>query len=160
MDREELKKLLANLYYDLKSSNEEILKKYFLFNMTKKDRDEYYKKIFIDENLPTNVINYEKDMITKDIDFEFLDRFVQGLDEYIKSQESELNSVIIKQQNAVKLFREIISLPSPMSEVLYLTYFKKMNHKEVMASLYMSRPTYFRTKRTAISLLLKKIIAE
>lgn len=157
MKRNELKKRLDNLYDDLNNSNDEILKKYYLFDMSKNDREEYFRKIYIDECLPTRVMNYDRDRIDKDFDYDVFDRFISSIDEYIVAQEEELNKIIANHQNAVILFREVINLPSPMSDILYLSYFKQMSTKEIMSKLYMSRPTYFRTKRAAITLLLSKI---
>lgn len=160
MNRDDLKKRLNSLYDNLRYSNEEILSKYYLLNLSKNDRDEYFKKIFFNDYLPTKVINYSKDKVNQDIDLEILDKFVSGIDDYVRNQEIELNRVIVNHQTAVKIFREIISLPSPMSDLLYLTYFKKYKSSQVMAKLFLSRPTYFRTKRIAINMLLNKLNIE
>lgn len=153
ISRKDLKKSLMNLYEDLNNSTNSIVHKLILYNMTKEDRYKYYRNMYLKDFLPTQVVDYKKPFISSDFDLEIYDRFIDNLDAYIESQEKSLNDLICKHQRAVKIFRLIITLPSPMSDVLYLTYFKQMPIPDVMSTLYMSRPTYFRNKRNAINLI-------
>ena len=151
---EELKEYLFNLSNDLDNSTNEMVSRLFLYKMTKEDRYKYFSNMYLKDNLPTKVTNYDSSFISKDFDLEIYDRFLDNLDDYVRSQEKQLDELIVRHQMAVKIFRLIITLPYPICDIMYLTYFKNRNVSDIVSTLFISRPTYFRLKRKGFNMLL------
>lgn len=160
MNREELIITLDNLYETMRTFSSDISSNYKLYCMSKEDREEYYREAYIKDNELVEVVDYSRIVVEKDYDLGIMDKLVGSMNQYIEMQENKLNNTIIRYQNAVKVFKAIVDLPTPMSDVLYLTYFKKMNANEISKCIFISRASYFRIKRTAIALLLSNISFE
>lgn len=161
----ELKCRLNNLDLDLRCSNESIIKQLVLYSMTRKDREHMLRELYDLDYLPVRISNldsnvYHSKICDPKIDAERFEKYLTGFDEYLKRQEKAIDSMIYNNRVAVKLFRILISLEAPDSDVLYLTYFKKLSVDEVCGILFISRPSYFRAKKHALKRLLDKYNAD
>ena len=148
---------LNHLFYDLRCSNRDLLGKLYLYNLTEKDRREILKQMYETDYLPVKVNKVSKQFCREGISVELMDEFIDGFDKYLKSQEYEIDKFIRNNQIAVKIFLHILELDPPECNVLYLLFFKKMPPQSVIESLYMSRSTLFRLRRSATANLLAAI---
>ena len=162
MNLKQLKCILDNLFIDLHCPNEDVLKRLAFYNMTKRDREFILRKLYDDYNLPTKVSTtysgvYSSDKFDPDVEHAIYEKYINGFDEYLKKQEKTIEQIIKNNQTAVRIFRHIIALETPYSDILYLTYYRKYDIETITNILYISRPTYFRLKKKALIKLLEKI---
>ena len=156
MTMEELNYRLRHMYYDLRCSNVELLKKLLLYGATKKDREEIFRQMYDLDYLPVKVNNLGESF-QEDTDMECFDNYVQGFEEYLRQQEMEIDLFIRNNQIAVNIFLHLIRLKSPYSDVLYLLYFKNVDAKDVKCTMFLSRPSFYRVKKNAMIELLNSI---
>ena len=102
-------------------------------------------------NKITNKINQDR------CDIELFEKYLEGFDKYLKSQQHEIDEVVKNNQIAVRIFLHILELEGQKSNVMYLLYYKKMNIEMAMESLYMSKSSFFRLKRAAFADLYERV---
>ena len=76
--------------------------------------------------------------------------FSEGYTEFVAKLESAYINILEKRRGAVDLFSKMVSLPFPEARILFLTYYKNMSPEEIRDCLYISRATYYRSKKAAI----------
>ncbi|MCR4688462.1 MAG: DUF1492 domain-containing protein [Saccharofermentans sp.] len=76
--------------------------------------------------------------------------FSEGYDEFVARLENTYRAALIKRRDAVDLFSKMVSLPFPEARLLFMTYYKRMSPEDIRKKLFISRATYFRSKRAAI----------
>ena len=151
MLKENLANRLNNLFYDLRCSNRDLLVKLFMYNLTSEDREAVLREMYESDFLPIKV-NKITDNITQDrCDMDLVEKYLQGFDKYLKSQQREIDEVIRNNQIAVRIFLHILELEGQKCNVMYLLYYRKMDVDKAMKSLYMSKSSFFRLKRAAFA---------
>ena len=151
MLKENLAHRLNNLFYDLRCSNRDLLVKLFMYNLTSKDREEVIREMYESDFLPIKVNKITSKINQDRCDIELFEKYLEGFDKYLKSQQHEIDEVVKNNQIAVRIFLHILELEGQKSNVMYLLYYKKMNIETTMESLYMSKSSFFRLKRAAFA---------
>lgn len=154
---DELKMRLCNLVLDLSCDYDKFQKYVYISSLSQKDRTEYFKDMYMKDQMPVKIVDFDRAYVKRDHSFEFYDNFIMGLDEYIKREERIVDETLNNYYIANKIFRCILEIKSPESDILYLLYLKKISNKEAMSRLYISKPTYYRMKQKGMSILLSKI---
>ena len=120
------------------------------------------RKLYDNCNLPIKISTpfsdvYSSDKFNPDVEHAIYEKYINGFDEYLKNQEKTIEQIIKNNQTAVRIFRHIIALEAPYSDLLYLTYYRKYDVETITSILYISRPTYFRLRKKALYKLLEKL---
>ncbi len=157
MLKENLAHRLNNLFYDLRCSNRDLLVKLFMYNLTSKDREEVIREMYESDFLPIKVNKITNKINQDRCDIELFEKYLEGFDKYLKSQQHEIDEVVKNNQIAVRIFLHILELEGQKSNVMYLLYYKKMNIEMAMESLYMSKSSFFRLKRAAFADLYERV---
>ena len=160
MTHTELKYRLENLYIDLRCSNEEIIRKLVMFDITGKEREKILRELYDKENIDIKTNDLTRDNNNPDkhdprIDARIYEKYITGFDDYLKAQQMQIDTLIENNRIAVKLIKYIICLKDKRCDILFFRYFRKMSTKQIMLCMFLSRPTYYGIKRKAINDLLE-----
>lgn len=79
-----------------------------------------------------------------------------GLDEFLSNLNSEYDRLIRSSSAAVSLYSNIIALPEEYAKVLLLTFYYEEPVDSVRNIMFISRASYYRYKKEAITLLAYK----
>jgi len=79
-----------------------------------------------------------------------------GFDEFLSNLNSEYDRLIRSSSAAVSLYSNIIALPDEYAKVLLLTFYYEESVDTIRNIMFISRASYYRYKREAITLLAYK----
>ncbi len=158
MDNKELIERLKNLYADLYSTEPEAEALFqelcHLYKGNNENLMDEYAKLFAPvKTTPESVPGSGNpvDMTQLMIDFS------EGYSEFVTRLEGTYRDVLKRRKSAVDLFSKMVSLPFPEARILFMTYYKKMDQEQILKSLFISRSTYYRSKKAALGSLQRMI---
>lgn len=157
MHEETLKAKLKTMYVDLTFTSKEANMLVGLLTDSVDDREQILKHLYFGENAPVKVLSFENEPRGKgDITEEVID-LCMGYDRYSRNISREVYNLLDRHNRALKLFINMMSLPYPFAQILYLRYFKDMTVDEIRSETYLSKSGFYRKYEKAMSLLLDKM---
>ena len=76
--------------------------------------------------------------------------FSEGYEKFIKSLGDEYVNYMIRRRSAAILLSKIMTLPYPVSKIMYMRYFKEKSDLEIAANMFFSRATFYRLHKSGI----------
>jgi len=157
MHEETLRIRLKSLSKDLSISSEEANLLLGLLTDSVDDKEELLKHLYFSENSPVKVLNTVSEPHGQgDITEEVID-VCMGYDKYVKSLGREAYNLLDKHNKALRLFIDLITLPYPYSQILYLKDYKKLTVDEICVEMYLSKSSFYRKYERSFTLLLEKV---
>ncbi|MCQ2516782.1 MAG: hypothetical protein MJ094_07965 [Saccharofermentans sp.] len=157
MQEESLKAKLKTMKMDLTFTSKEAIMLIGLLTDGIEDKEEFLKHVYFSEHAPVKVLN--SDFLPSgqgDATAEIIDVSL-GYDHYYKSIVREAYNLLDKHNRAFNLFINMLELPYPYSQLLYLKYFKTHPVDEICSLMYISKSGFYRKYQRAASLLLDKM---
>ena len=152
-----LKDRLKNISRDMTYETEKYANRKISLGSSYEDRRRFAMELYAEENAPVRTTPPDSikrtDMLP---DQNFLE-FTIGFELYFRQFEEDMAEVSIVRRNALILFKQIMTLSSPDSTILYLIYVRSLDTQSICKMMYMSRATFYRRKNSAL-LQLKKLI--
>jgi len=147
---------LKTLADDINTVSEEAKRSLIYYYESFEERDDIIRNMYIQDyapvktSVPSAFSDHANDRLM------IYERFVDGYTRYMDNTLSEYYDLIKRKEDAGKLLTYIMSLPCVCTRVIYYAYVRRMPIDDICSSLYMSRSTFYRYRRTAIELLVSK----
>ena len=152
-----LKTRLKNISRDMTYETEKFENRKISLGDSYEDRRRFAMELSAEDNAPVRTTPQDSikrtDMLP---DQNFLD-FTIGFEMYFRRFEEDMEEVSSVRRNALVLFKQIMTLSSPDSTILYLIYVRSLDADSICRMMYMSRAKFYRRKNSAL-LQLKKLI--
>lgn len=157
MYEETLKSRLKTMYGDLTFSSKEACMLIGLLTDSIHDKDNFLRDLYFSENAPVKVLSTEDlPRGTGDATSEIID-ICMGYDDYVKGIGREAYNLIDRHNKALRLFTNMLSLPFPYSQILYLRFFKDCSVDEICSEMFLSKSNFYRKFERGITLLLERL---
>lgn len=152
MSEEELKLRLSSLKRDIAFTNNLLDEKVKMIKEMEADLSTLHEN-YVKDFAPVKVVDYEvKYQCDSDMNSTFID-FSQGYNKFVSSMKRDVIQLNFVRITSCKILTEILILPSPYSELLFLRYYLNESPEIIEKYFFYSKSGFYRSLNNGIKIL-------